>query len=184
MDNNKIRLRNLDAEVLEYFKKTEDKISFDDLESNVVEEIKTDASSGLAYNDEELRNRIIAVEDTYVKTADGDNKYAFKSETYNKSQVDSKLSGLSNIFDGKLDEKLSISAAETGYLKNGDNVITETMLSTDLQNKVNARYENKRPDEGSGSEVSISDFNMLKVAVTTNTTNINNMLSNFWIACI
>ena len=179
MDNNKIRLRNLDAEVLEYFKKTEDKISFDDLESNVVEEIKTDASSGLAYNDEELRNRIITVEDTYVKTADGDNKYAFKSETYNKSQVDSKLSGLSNIVDGKLDEKLSISAAETGYLKNGDNVITETMLSTDLQNKVNARYENKRPDEGSGSEVSISDFNMLKVAVTTNTTNINNILASY-----
>ena len=48
MDNNKIKLRNLDVEVLEYFKKTEDKISFDDLENNVVEEIKTDASSGLA----------------------------------------------------------------------------------------------------------------------------------------
>ena len=33
MDNNKIRLRNLDPEVIDYFKKTEDKISFDDLES-------------------------------------------------------------------------------------------------------------------------------------------------------
>ena len=179
MDNNKIRLRNLDHEVIDYFKKTEDKISFDDLESNIVEEIKTDASSGLAYNDEELRNRIITIEDTYVKTADGDNKYAFKSDTYDKSQVDSKFSSLSNVVDGKLDQKLSISAAEIGYIKNDNNVITETMLSTDLQNKVNARYENKRPEDGSGSEVSISDFNMLKVAVTTNTTNINNILASY-----
>ena len=43
MDNNRIRLRNLDKEVLDYFKKREDKIGFDELSSNVVEEIKTDA---------------------------------------------------------------------------------------------------------------------------------------------
>ena len=179
MDNNRIRLRNLDPEVIGYFKKREDKITFDDLAGNVVEEIKTDASAGLAYNDSELRSRIAGIEDTYIKAADGDLKYALKQDTYNKNQVEDKLAALRNTFNTGLGEKLSVSDAENGFIKKADNVIAESMLSTDLQNKVNARYENKRPEDSSGSEVALSDFNMLKVAVGTNTSNINNILASY-----
>ena len=179
MDNNRIRLRNLDKEVLDYFKKREDKIGFDELSSNVVEEIKTDASAGLAYNDSELRSRIAEVENSYVKTIDGDLKYAFRSDTYNKTEVEEKISALTSTISGQLDKKLSISDAETGFIKNAGNVITENMLSTDLQNKVNARYENKRPEDNSGSEVTISDFNLLKVAVNTNAANIDTILASY-----
>ena len=84
MDNYRIRLRNLDPEVLEYFRKTNEKIGFDGLNSDVVVEIKNDAASGLAYNDAELRNRIIALETDYVKTSVGDIRYALKSTIYTK----------------------------------------------------------------------------------------------------
>ena len=179
MDNKKIRLRNLDPEVLDYFKKSEDKISFDDLSSSVVEEIKTDASAGLAYNDAELRSRIAHIEDAYVKTIDGDLKYALKIDTYNKAEVEEKFAIVNDDINDRLSGKLSVSDAESGFVKKSANVITENMLSTDLQNKVNARYENKRPEDGSGSEVSISEFNMLKVAVNTNSSNIDNILASY-----
>lgn len=179
MDNYRIRLRNLDPEVLEYFRKTNEKIGFDGLNSDVVVEIKNDAASGLAYNDAELRNRIIALETDYVKTSVGDSRYALKSNTYTKTETDNKISALSSSINSELANKLSVSDAETLYIKNVANIITETMLSTDLQNKVNARYENKRPEDSSGSEVSISDFNLLKVAVNTNTSNINDILGSY-----
>ena len=179
MDNYRIRLRNLDPEVLEYFRKTNEKIGFDGLNSDVVVEIKNDAASGLAYNDAELRNRIIALETDYVKTSVGDSRYALKSNTYTKTETDNKISALSSSINSELSDKLSVSDAETLYIKNVANIITETMLSTDLQNKVNARYENKRPEDSSGSEVSISDFNLLKVAVNTNTSNINDILGSY-----
>lgn len=179
MNNYRIKLRNLDPEVLEYFRKTNEKIGFDELNSDVVIEIKTDASSGLSYNDTELRNRILTIETSYVKTSIGNTKYAFKSDTYTKAETDNKISALSSSIDGKLATKLSVTDAESQYIKNGTNIITETMLSTDLQYKVNARYENKRPEDSSGSEVSISNFNMLRVSVNTNTTNINNILASY-----
>lgn len=179
MDNYRIKLRNLDPEVLAYFRNINDKIGFDELNSDVVIEIKNDAASGLAYNDAELRNRIATLETDYIKTSVGDNRYALKTETYTKTETDNKISTLSSSINGKLAEKLSVSDAQSQYIKSGPNVITETMLSTDLQNKVNARYENKRPEDNSGSEVTISDFNLLKVAVNTNTSNISNILASY-----
>ena len=45
MSINKVRIRNLDDEILNYFRKTEDKIGYDQLNKDVVTEIKNNKSN-------------------------------------------------------------------------------------------------------------------------------------------
>ena len=92
--------------------------------------------------------------------------------SFSKEEIDNMTKALKD----NIDLKLSSDAADQRYIKKLDGCISENLLSEDLINKVNARYENKRPEEtGSGDEVNTSDFNLLKVQVNNNTTGITNL---------
>lgn len=171
----KIKVRNLDEEVLEYFRRNDGKITFDGLDPSVVTEIKNGSGTN-KYNDAELRSRIIILEDDKLSKTDAQSTYRKSEDSYTKKEIDDML----GTYGGEVDGKLTIEKADERYLQKQDNVITENYLSEDLRNKVNARYENKRPDGsgGSGSEggntggVNQSDFNILRVQVDNNTTNL------------
>ena len=177
MDNNKIKLRNLDEEVLKYFRVSQDKLDFDDLNQEVLD-VLNNTNAVHAYNDAGLRSDIAELRETKVDKTEGDSRYILRSDGYTKTQIDAYRANRNKVVDTELAKKLSISDAEANYAKSAPGSITETMLSTELQNKVNARYENKRP-EGDASGVSESDFNLLKVSVNTNTTNINKILGSY-----
>lgn len=177
MDNNKIKLRNLDEEVLKYFRISQDKLDFDDLNQEVLNVLnKTNAVH--SYNDAGLRSDIAELRENKVDKTEGDSRYVMRNDGYTKTEIDAYRKSRNSAIDSALTKKLSISDAEANYAKSAPGSITEMMLSTELQNKVNARYENKRP-EGGASGVSESDFNLLKVAVNTNTTNIDKILGSY-----
>lgn len=171
----KIKVRNLDEEVLEYFRRNDGKITFDGLDPSVVTEIKNGKGTN-KYNDAELRNRIIILEDDKLSKKDAQDTYRKSEDSYTKKEIDDMLGN----YGGEVEGKLTVEKADERYLQKQDNVITENYLSEDLRNKVNARYENKRPEGsgGSGSEggstggVNQSDFNILRVQVDNNTTNL------------
>ncbi len=171
----KIKVRNLDEEVLEYFRRNDGKITFDGLDPSVVTEIKNGSGTN-KYNDAELRSRIIILEDDKLSKTDAQSTYRKSDDSYTKKEIDDMLGN----YGGEVEGKLTVEKADERYLQKQDNVITENYLSEDLRNKVNARYENKRPEGsgGSGSEggntggVNQSDFNILRVQVDNNTTNL------------
>lgn len=177
MDNNKIKLRNLDEEVLKYFRVSQDKLDFDDLNQEVLD-VLNNTNAVHSYNDAGLRSDIAELRENKVDKIEGDSRYVMRSDGYTKTEIDAYRAGRNSAIDTELAKKLSIAEAEVNYAKSAPGSITETMLSTELQNKVNARYENKRPEDGS-SGVSESDFNLLKVAVNTNTTNIDKILGSY-----
>lgn len=171
----KIKVRNLDEEVLEYFRRNDGKITFDGLDPSVVTEIKNGKGTN-KYNDAELRSRIIILEDDKLSKKDAQDTYRKSEDSYTKKEIDDMLGN----YGGEVEGKLTVEKADERYLQKQDNVITENYLSEDLRNKVNARYENKRPEGsgGSGSEggstggVNQSDFNILRGQVDNNTTNL------------
>ena len=171
----KIKVRNLDEEVLEYFRRNDGKITFDGLDPSVVTEIKNGSGTN-KYNDAELRSRIIILEDDKLSKTDAQSTYRKSEDSYTKKEIDDML----GTYGGEVNGKLTIEKADERYLQKQDNIITENYLSEDLRNKVNARYENKRPEGsgGSGSEggntggVNQSDFNILRVQVDNNTSNL------------
>jgi len=172
--SNKIRIRNLDEEVLKYFRKYENKIVFDDLDEAVIKEIKNGTGTELnQYNDAELRNRIIALENDKLGSEDAENIYLKKEDGNTSDEIDKKIAASKK----DLEEKIAFEVDEINqtFIKKDKNVISEEMLSSDLQNKVNARYENKRPDGSSGSGIPESEFNKLKVQVNTNSESIEDL---------
>ena len=75
MRSDRIRIRNLDREVLEYFRNINQKITFDSLDASIVTEIKNGEGTN-KYNDAELRSRIISLENKKLAAADAENIYA------------------------------------------------------------------------------------------------------------
>lgn len=168
---NKVKVRNLDEDVLNLFRKNGEKIPYDSLDQEIINEIKNGAGTN-KYNDEELRSRIIKLEGDKLDKKLAATTYMTVENSFSKEEIDNMTKALKD----NIDLKLSSDAADQRYIKKLDGCISENLLSEDLINKVNARYENKRPEEtGSGSEVNTSDFNLLKVQVNNNTTGITNL---------
>lgn len=153
--------------MLKHFVSVNDKINYDSLDELIVTEIKNGEGTN-KYNDSELRSRIISLENNKLSGVDAESVYAKKDEVYNKQETDALISGYSEL----VDQKLGIEDAKDSYIEKKSGAITEDLLSLDLINKVNARYENKRPESGTGGDISESDFNLLKVQVGNNTTSI------------
>ena len=168
---NKVKVRNLDEDVLSLFRKNNEKIPYDSLDQEIINEIKNGAGTN-KYNDAELRSRIIKLEGDKLDKKLAATTYMTVENSFSKEEIDNMTKALKD----NIDLKLSSDAADQRYIKKLDGCISENLLSEDLINKVNARYENKRPEEtGSGSEVNTSDFNLLKVQVNNNTTGITNL---------
>ena len=87
MAPNKIKLHNLDEEVINYFLNKDTKIIYDYLAEDIISDIKND-SSDIGYNDTELRNRIISLEDNNIDTSVIQSNYYNKTETYSRSEID------------------------------------------------------------------------------------------------
>lgn len=171
MRSDRIRIRNLDKEILEYFRNINQKITFDSLDESIVTEIKNGEGVN-KYNDAELRSRIISLENKKLAAADAENIYAKKADTYSKIETDALFSS----YNTTLNSKLSLDEAKNVFIEKKAGAVTEDLLSIDLINKVNARYENKRPEGSTGSgDVSAGDFNLLKVQVNNNTTSISTL---------
>ena len=171
MRSDRIRIRNLDREVLEYFRNINQKITFDSLDESIVTEIKNGEGTN-KYNDAELRSRIISLENKKLAAADAENIYAKKVDTYSKTETDALFSSINEA----LNSKLNLEDAKNVFIEKKAGAVTEDLLSVDLINKVNARYENKRPEDSTSSgDVNASDFNLLKVQVNNNTTSISTL---------
>lgn len=177
MAPNKIKLHNLDEEVINYFLNKDTKIIYDYLAEDIISDIKND-SSDIGYNDTELRNRIISLEDNKIDTSVIQSNYYNKTETYSRSEIDLLISNNNELINQELNNKLSIENAQAEYLLKQDGIITENLLSNDLLLKVNARYNNQRPSTGggkSGGGISESEFELLKAQVTVNTNNLTDL---------
>ena len=187
MINNKIKVRNLDPEVLGYFRNNSNKISYDDLDSTVVTDIKNNATSGAnRYDDTELRNRIITLENDILTKEEADQAYATIANYDTSETVDSKIETAITNLDVEYQIDARINAfAENVFMKE-EGAITEEYLSEDLIAKVNARYENRRPgtineggddpsEPGGSSEVTKDEFNRLQTQVTENTEGLSNL---------
>ena len=165
----KIKVRNLDDDIFDFFRRNDQKITFDALDSDIVTQIKNGSATQI-YNDAELRNRIINLENGKLNKSDASNTYRKTTDSYSRTEVDDLVDNCKTLIDAKL----TMVDADKKYVIKQDNVITENLLSQDLINKVNARYENKRPEDSS-SDISTSDFNLLKVQVNNNTTSLNSL---------
>lgn len=177
MTPNKIKLHNLDQEVLNYFFKKENKIVYDNLSDDIITDIKND-TSGLGYNDTELRNRIINLENNKLDKSEAENKYYSKNNTYSNTEIDELIANNKEELLEKINGKMDIDEANNTFIFNQPGIITEDLLSGDLVLKVNARYENQRQTGNSGSSgsgITESDFNMLKTQVNVNVTDIQNL---------
>lgn len=166
----KIKVRNLDDDIFNFFRRNDQKITFDALDPNIVAQIKNGSATQI-YNDAELRNRIINLEKIKLNNSDAANTYRKIADSYTKAEVNNLVNNCKTLINAKL----TTADADKKYIIKQDNIITENLLSTDLINKVNARYENKRPEGSNGSEVTTSEFNLLKTQVGNNTTNLTTL---------
>lgn len=137
MSVNKIRLRNLDDEVLKYFRKVTDRIGYDQLNSDVVTQIKNSGgpSSGTVYNDSELRNRLINVENTMLSKTAAASTYAAKTDYDTTAVVNTKID------QAKANINSSIANLDNKYVKKENGSIVESYLSQELINKINAHTQ-------------------------------------------
>lgn len=137
MSVNKIRLRNLDDEVLKYFRKVTDRIGYDQLNSDVVTQIKNSggSSSGTVYNDSELRNRLINVENTMLSKTAAASTYAAKKDYDTTAVVNTKID------QAKANINSSITNLDSKYIKKENGSVVESYLSQELINKINAHTQ-------------------------------------------
>ena len=133
MASGKIKKRNLDESLLEYFRNTESKITYDDLDSEVVTDIKNMLASDtvnryVKYNDFELRNKIQLLEKNKLNISDAidDDLLAEKLETMNNSL------------------RSYIRSEMLNYVKNERGTIPEYLLTDELKEKINSRFVNDR----------------------------------------
>lgn len=176
---NKIRLRNLDNEVLDYFRQNQNSITYDDLSQDVVTDIKNNIQVGNVnkYDDNELRTRIINLETNALTKDEAANTYAAQAEYDNSITVDNKIQNAidSLHIEDTINDRFNNLTSE--FVTRTSESITEDLLSYELQMKVNARYENRRPSEGGsgGGDISAGDFTKLQIQVNENTSNIENL---------
>lgn len=179
MKPNKIKIHNLDKEVLDYFYTKNKPISYDQLDRPIIDDIKNGVGATHAYNDAEIRYRVAEVERNKIDTQAAEATYSKKNETYSKQEIDNKVKTASDVLDAKVLLKLDKKEAAQLFVEKKDGAITENLLSQDLISKVNARYENRRPASGGNSNITDSDFNNLKTRVGNNEksiTDINNYI--------
>ena len=84
MDNNKIKLRNLDEEVINFFRANKEKLDFDDLNQKVLD-VLNNTNAVNTYDDSGLRSDIAELKSKKIDTIEADSKYALKAETYTKT---------------------------------------------------------------------------------------------------
>ena len=125
MRSDRIRIRNLDDEVLRFFRNIDEKITYDALDSTIIEEIKNGEGTN-KYNDSELRSRIISLERNKLASIDAESIYLKRADAYNRQEIDQFNEELKNAIDGKLDAL----SAKTVFLENKNGIITENLLST------------------------------------------------------
>lgn len=169
MADNKVRLRNLDEEVLKYLHATSGTIGFDQLSPDVVTAIKNNTStSGSSYNDSELRNRIVTIENTMVSKISADSLYATKKDYDTSTTVDSKIE------KAKTGLETDISNITKNFISKTPDSITEDLLSYELRAKINSS------NGSGGSSGTNNNLDELKNSVSKNTSaiaEINNTLS-------
>lgn len=162
MSDNKVRLRNLDEEVLRYLHATSGTIGFDQLSPDVVTEIKNKTStSGTPYNDSELRNRIGTIESTMVTKTSADSLYATKKDYDTSAVVDSKIA------KAKSTVETEITNIDKNFISKTPGSITEDLLSYELRAKVNSSTS------GSSSTGSNTNLDELKNNINKNTSAIS-----------
>lgn len=166
MSVNKIRLRNLDDEVLKYFRKVTDRIGYDQLNSDVVTQIKNSggSSSGTVYNDSELRNRLINVENTMLSKTAAASTYAAKKDYDTTAVVNTKID------QAKANINSSITNLDNKYIKKENGSVVESYLSQELINKINAHTQSS----GSNTDDSVA-IGELKIQTNRNASEITNI---------
>lgn len=166
MSVNKIRLRNLDDEVLKYFRKVTDRIGYDQLNSDVVTQIKNSggSSSGTAYNDSELRNRLINVENTMLSKTVAASTYAAKKDYDTTAVVNTKID------QAKTSINSSIANLDNKYIKKENGSVVESYLSQELINKINAHTQSS----GSNTDDSVA-IGELKIQTNRNASEITSI---------
>lgn len=166
MATNKIKLRNLDDEVLKSLYPTSKKIGFDSLDPEVVTEIKNKTNtSGSSYNDTELRNRIIDIENTMLSKSYAETTYAAKNNYDTSATVDTKIANAKTTIDKE------IANLNNSYIAKESGAITEDLLSYELQMKVNSHGN----ASSGGSTSSDANVDALKVLVNRNTNDISSI---------
>lgn len=172
----KIRLRNLDQEVLDNFRNNTELIGFDSLTEDVVIEIKnqTTESSLNKYNDRELRNRIILLESDKLDSDVASETYLTKEDGAAKTFVEYEINAATEEFNTKIQD--TISDLSLNFIERKNKTIDEALLSQDLQDKINLRYENNRVEE-IGTGVDVGEFNKLVIRVDRNTDSIDSLQS-------
>lgn len=163
---NKIKIRNLDEEVFGYFYKTGDKIGYDQLDETVITEIKNNGTT-TGYNDTELRNRIINIENSMVSKTTADSLYAAKTDYDTSEVVDSKIE------KAKQDIHMEFDNYKNDFIPMQDGIITENLLSYELKAKVN--YYGPSSGGGSEEEIPSSDIAELNIKIDKNTYDINSI---------
>lgn len=166
MATNKIKLRNLDDEVLHALYSVSKKIGFDQLDSEVVTEIKNKTNtSGSSYNDTELRNRVTNIENTMLSKSSAENTFATKKDYDTSIVVDTKIS------TAKKDTDSKIANLNNDYIPKEKGSITEDLLSYELQMKVNSHGNSS----GGSSTGDSSNVDSLKAIVNRNTNDISSI---------
>ena len=166
MATNKIKLRNLDDEVLKSLYPTSKKIGFDSLDPEVVTEIKNKTNtSGSSYNDTELRNRIVNIENTMLSKSSAEATYATKNNYDTSAVVDTKITNTKTAIDKEF------SNLSNNYIAKESGIITEDLLSYELQMKVNSHGTSST----GGNTGNDSNVDALKVLVNRNTNDISNI---------
>lgn len=174
----KIRLRNLDEEVINAFRQNSKLIDFDSLSEDVVTAIKNQSPDGSLnkYNDRELRNRISLLERDKLDSETAANLYLTIEKGVTKEDVNNIKSEIVSEINTTIDNK--IAAIDDVYIKNINGIISESLLSDDLQDKINLRYENNRTESITESGgINTGEFNKLVIKVDRNTSDIQNLQS-------
>ena len=177
MKNNLITVNHLDPSLKNILRFTSGKIQYDDLAKDVVNAIKNSGAQGkTAYDDAELRNRIINIEQTILTKEAASNIYSTKKDVVTSDTINQRIANANAETKNELQKEIS------GYIKNKNKVIDESMLSDDLVYKINERYKNTNNDTDSKVNTIEDDIRSLRSSVQKNTDNIsltNSQLGNY-----
>ena len=177
MKNNLITVNHLDPSLKNILRFTSGKIQYDDLAKDVVNAIKNSGAQGKpAYDDAELRNRIVNIEQTILTKEAASNIYSTKKDVVTSDTINQRIANANAKTKNELQKEIS------GYIKNRNKVIDESMLSDDLVYKINERYKNTNNDTDSKVDTIEDDIRSLRSSVQKNTDNIsltNSQLGNY-----
>lgn len=126
MNTDKVKKRNLDAEILSYLE------TVDSLYETLV------ANADGAYDDTDLRKKIAAIESDYLTKKTASSSYAPKKTTYTKTETDAAIKNAKEEIiadlDGAIADRMDVDLA--GYVEKATGVVSKQMLSTELQQQL------------------------------------------------